>query len=1193
MAVSQYLNFDVQIERTGEQYRARVIDSPTGQAAHTFDWPFSPHELEKLVARLRPGGRRVRAFQSAEMEAAKELGGRLYDTVFAADVRACLGRSLDEANRQGVGLRIRLRLTDAPEFVNVPWEFLYNAPLNRFLALSGDTPLIRYLDVPEPIRPLAVKPPLRILVMIASPPGYAALDVETEWTRLRTALADLEDGGLVTLELLPSATLGALQKTLRQREYHIFHFIGHGTFDEVSQDGLLLMTDEDGRPRAVSSQNLSTVLHDYRSLRLAVLNACEGARSAAQDPFAGVAQELVRQRLPAVIAMQFEISDEAAVTLSHEFYLALAEGYPVDAALAQARRAIYTQAADVEWGTPVLYLRSPDGRIFDVTALTDADRRRAQQIKALTVRAQQSMADRDWSAARAAWRAILNLDPQHPAAMLGYEEAGRQRRVAELVIAAADARTGGDRAALTAALTELIELDPGNVDAIAELEETQRAFEQQGRLAVTPQRVPPTGAAEPQPPTAATPVRAPAAGATAAPTDQKQSSWLTAAPARGRRLTMAIALGGLLFVIAVAVVIRWQTGLLNSNVRPAESTTQAAPSADVTKEESADITPRTPASEYDPEQPAAISSLVTLAPHELLRIGRGRATSVRIAPDSQTLAVATAVGVWLYRLDEPDAGRLLPHDAVIHAVDWSPDGSQVAGSAEDGTILIWDAASGEVVHTLRENDSPGPGLAWSPDGRQLAATSYNGAVSIWNVSDESPARALPGENGYTTDVTWSPDGTQLAVGYDDSTIRIWNAETGEPVKEIKGHEHRVSSVAWSPDGRKLASGSPDGTVRLWDVESGAEQHRFGGHGSEVFGVAWSPDGTQLVSGGGDNTVRIWNAEAHAEIRVLEGHTHWVLSVAWAKDGSKIVSASEDGTVRLWDPSNSEAIHVFAGHNVAVQSVAWSPDSPRVINALPYSPVTIWDADTGVLVQTLEGQISGGPVMAWSPDGSKIAGGSYDNTVRLWDAESGELLHTLEGHEDSVLGLAWSPDGAYIASASEDKTVRIWSAGEGKLEHTLEEHTDVVYAVAWSPDGERLISTGADGPHLWDPRAGSEVSASAPVPPSRVIAWSPNGLFVASESNYDVLIWDSPDAVEPRTLKGHESSVTSIAWSPNSERLASGSWDGAIRIWEAGSGQQLKVLEGHGSGVLSVSWSPDGTRLVSGSDDGTLRVWEVE
>jgi len=100
---------------------------------------------------------------------------------------------------------------------------------------------------------------------------------------------------------------------------------------------------------------------------LAVLNACEGARTSRKDPFAGVAQSLMRQGLPAVVAMQFEITDSAAITFAHSFYTAIANGYPVDAALSEARKAIFTQGNELEWGTPVLYLRSPDGRIIQPT----------------------------------------------------------------------------------------------------------------------------------------------------------------------------------------------------------------------------------------------------------------------------------------------------------------------------------------------------------------------------------------------------------------------------------------------------------------------------------------------------------------------------------------------------------------------------------------------------------------------------------------------------------------------------------------------------------------------------------------------------------------------------------------------------------------------------------------------------------
>jgi hypothetical protein len=198
--------------------------------------------------------------------------------------------------------------------------------------------------------------------------------VDGQWQQLRSALAEGVDSGLVTLEKLPDASLRGLQRALRQREYHVLHFIGHGAFDVDSQDGVLVMTDGAEQSQLVGSQTLGTLLHDYRSLRLVVLDCCEGGRTGNQDTFAGVAQELLRQQLPAVVAMQFAITDAAALTLSHEFYAALAEGEPVDLALTEARRAVFAQTSGVEWATPVLYMRAPDGYLFKVSKMTDAPR---------------------------------------------------------------------------------------------------------------------------------------------------------------------------------------------------------------------------------------------------------------------------------------------------------------------------------------------------------------------------------------------------------------------------------------------------------------------------------------------------------------------------------------------------------------------------------------------------------------------------------------------------------------------------------------------------------------------------------------------------------------------------------------------------------------------------------------------------
>lgn len=367
-AITNYLDLDLLIEKDDEGYRARVIGSPGGQASSEFRPPFSPLELENFLLRvgmsLTEIRRNTRRIDSSDMAEIKSFGGRLFRALFDEQLQPTLVRSLDEARRRQAGLRLRLRLSDAPELADFPWEYLYDTGANRFLNLSVETPLVRYLELPEPGRPLTVQPPLKILVMISAPTDVAQLDVDVEWNRITSAVADLEARGLVSVERLETATMAALQRTLRRGEYHILHYVGHGGYDEQSQDGVLLLEGMDGRRRPVSGQDLGTLLHDHRSLRLVVLNSCEGARSSPTDPFAGAAQSLVQQGIPAVIAMQFEITDEAAITLSHEFYSALADGYAVDTALGEARKAIFAGGNEVEWGTPVLYMRSTSGRLF-------------------------------------------------------------------------------------------------------------------------------------------------------------------------------------------------------------------------------------------------------------------------------------------------------------------------------------------------------------------------------------------------------------------------------------------------------------------------------------------------------------------------------------------------------------------------------------------------------------------------------------------------------------------------------------------------------------------------------------------------------------------------------------------------------------------------------------------------------------
>jgi CHAT domain-containing protein len=355
-----YRNFDLRIWRTEDIYYAQVQSEDTGESSGNFNLPFLPGELKDLLSTFDP-----REDQAKALEAAKVLGGILYNAVFAQHIGIFLGRNKDLASQNGDGLRIRLRLNAVSELASLPWEFLYDETRKSFLVFSYKTSLVRYLEISEKSSVLTVKPPLRILVMIPSPKESLPLNVKSEWQKLQKAFKQLPKG-LIEIERLKTATFSDLRKRLNQGPpCHILHFIGHGGIPSGTRENALVMEDKNRTTSFVNGNQLGTLLQNHPSLRLVFLNACDGAAATPNDVFSGVAQSLIRYEIPAVIAMQFKISDSAAIAFTGGFYEALAQGNPVDAAMLNARLAIFTEKNSVEWGTPVLYLRAPDGRIFD------------------------------------------------------------------------------------------------------------------------------------------------------------------------------------------------------------------------------------------------------------------------------------------------------------------------------------------------------------------------------------------------------------------------------------------------------------------------------------------------------------------------------------------------------------------------------------------------------------------------------------------------------------------------------------------------------------------------------------------------------------------------------------------------------------------------------------------------------------
>lgn len=294
----------------------------------------------------------------------RKLGERLFDALLAGPLKDCYSESRVLAKKGGRGLRIRVRVDD-PRLANVPWEFIHDG--RDYVCLSKQTPLIRELEIDSPQVVLPVEPPLRILGMSAVPSDQAPLDWTDEKSRIELATEHVQAAGLMTLRWLARNNWEALYDAMATGPWHVFHFIGHGAFDPATDEGQISLVGDEGTTATMSATELARLLGDHESLRLVILNSCEGARGSETEALSSTASALVRRGIPAVVGMQYEITDRAAIEFTRFFYQHLALGAPVDEAVTEARKAISISLKDsFEWGTPALHLQSFDGTLVDL-----------------------------------------------------------------------------------------------------------------------------------------------------------------------------------------------------------------------------------------------------------------------------------------------------------------------------------------------------------------------------------------------------------------------------------------------------------------------------------------------------------------------------------------------------------------------------------------------------------------------------------------------------------------------------------------------------------------------------------------------------------------------------------------------------------------------------------------------------------
>lgn len=542
----------------------------------------------------------------------------------------------------------------------------------------------------------------------------------------------------------------------------------------------------------------------------------------------------------------------------------------------------------------------------------------------------------------------------------------------------------------------------------------------------------------------------------------------------------------------------------------------------------------------------------------------------------------------------------------VGSLEFSPDGTSLVGSliswrstlspgtSSSGGFYVWDVPSGMLRFSKEEQDSYVSRV--SIDGESIYVGEVTGSIKRYAMMDGALLDEYVGSSGFVTDIEFSPDATRLVATARDGTLCIWNLLDGSKLHQLTGLSD-PRTVSWSTCEDRLLVKSYTGNIYSFDVRDQKLDWIDSRKEKNLRVFSYSPDGTHVVSSAFGTGIQIRDAKRFELEQTIPAHSGHIRDIAWDGSGQRIVSCGVDTKVHVWDLSRQDDMkRTSVLRSGLAVDFAYSPTEPVIALAIDKNPVRdprdsgqprieIRNRNSMAIVSELYGHSDWLTCVAYSQDGTQLISGSADKTVRVWNTNSGAQLFEFSHHLAEISDVAFVSKDIAV-SADRAGRVCVWRLDDGKLARSWESNNEIV-AISMLQRGSVALIGAANGElSFWSVSNGQCLGRRQGLENLLAMDVSPNGQWIATgHENPSIQLWRTAELLQQEgsraqhQLTGHSLAVTSVAFSPDSERLVSGSRDQSLRLFDVGMGQELMCIDSQEGIANQAQFSPDGDEIL--------------